>query len=118
MVLANELEAATLGDGLTPARLGATVVVVKHGADPAEVRLADGTTRTARGDALAPRPALRGWFHAVSFPVMATLGLVLVLASDVSLHGRVLLATYVGGVSPTGIQTYTASGGVYGFHHG
>ena len=61
--------------------------------DPA----ADGTTRTARGDALAPRPALRGWFHAVSFPVMATLGLVLVLASDVSLHGRVLLATYVGG---------------------
>ena len=46
VVLANELEAATLGDGLTPARLGATVVVVKHGADPAEVRLADGTTRT------------------------------------------------------------------------
>lgn len=44
VVLANELEAATLGEGLTPGRVGAEVVVVKHGADPAEVHLADGTT--------------------------------------------------------------------------
>lgn len=44
VVLANELEAATLGDALQPRRLGAEVVVVKHGAQPAELRLADGTT--------------------------------------------------------------------------
>lgn len=44
VVLANEREAAVLGDGLTPHRVRADVVVVKHGADPAEVRLADGRT--------------------------------------------------------------------------
>jgi len=44
VVLANELEAATLGAGLEPRRLGADVVVVKHGALPAELRLADGTS--------------------------------------------------------------------------
>lgn len=45
----------------------------------------------------AARPMLRGWAHAVSFPVMAVLGLVLVLRPDVSTHGRVLLAVYVAG---------------------
>ena len=37
VVLANELEAAVLGDGLHPTSLGGAVVVVKHGADPAVV---------------------------------------------------------------------------------
>jgi sugar/nucleoside kinase (ribokinase family) len=41
IVLANELEAAVLGPGLHPDRLGGAVVVVKHGAQPAVVMTAD-----------------------------------------------------------------------------
>lgn len=37
VVLANELEAAALGDGLHPDALGGAIVVVKHGAEPAVV---------------------------------------------------------------------------------
>ncbi|MFZ9628893.1 MAG: PAQR family membrane homeostasis protein TrhA [Ilumatobacteraceae bacterium] len=46
---------------------------------------------------LPDRPALRGWLHAVSFPVMTVLGLALVLRADVSAHGRLLLGVYVAG---------------------
>jgi sugar/nucleoside kinase (ribokinase family) len=46
VVLANELEAATIGDALTPARLGGATVVVKRGADPADVLLPDGSVHT------------------------------------------------------------------------
>ena len=37
VVFANELEAAVLGDGLRPERLGGAVVIVKHGPRPATV---------------------------------------------------------------------------------
>ena len=48
VVLANELEAATIGEALTPARLGGATVVVKRGPDPADVLLPDGRVEDAR----------------------------------------------------------------------
>lgn len=46
VVLANELEAATLGAQLTPQRLGGAVVVIKRGPEPADVVLPDGTVHS------------------------------------------------------------------------
>jgi len=43
VVLANELEAEVLGDGLRPDRLGGALVIVKNGAGPASVWQADGS---------------------------------------------------------------------------
>ena len=74
VVLANELEALTLGSLMSPDALGARIVVVKHGPDPAVVTTADGRSvsvpakvvpgvadTTGAGDAFAA-----GFLHALA----------------------------------------------------
>ena len=45
------------------------------------------------------KPLLRGWSHAVSFPLMVAVGVALVAFSTVSTTGRVVLGIYVGGTA-------------------
>ena len=44
-----------------------------------------------------PRPLLRGWTHAVSFPVWVLMGAGLIAWAQVPLRGRLLLSVYVAG---------------------
>lgn len=46
-----------------------------------------------------PKPLLRGWTHLVSFPLMAVLGVGMVLWANAPLSGRLLLLAYVAGTA-------------------
>lgn len=46
-----------------------------------------------------PPPLLRGWTHLVSFPLMVTCGIALVVLPHASLTDRLLLAIYAGGTA-------------------
>ena len=48
---------------------------------------------------LGPKPLLRGWAHLVSFPVWLIVGVLMLLLTDTTTAGRVLLAIYVGGTA-------------------
>ena len=48
-------------------------------------------------DTALPKPLLRGWSHAVSFPIWVLVGVALLLAANVGLAGRFLLGVYVVG---------------------
>ena len=48
---------------------------------------------------LGPKPLLRGWAHLVSFPVWLIVGVSMLLLTDTTTAGRVLLAIYVGGTA-------------------
>lgn len=45
------------------------------------------------------KPLLRGWAHAVSFPIMLTAGIAMLLAASTTLSSRLLLAVYVFGTA-------------------
>jgi hemolysin III len=45
------------------------------------------------------KPLLRGWTHAVSFPLMVIFGIGLLVLANVTLSGRLLLAVYVLGTA-------------------
>lgn len=46
-----------------------------------------------------PRPLLRGWSHAISFPLMVVVGTALVVWPQVPLSGRLLLTVYAVGTA-------------------
>ena len=46
-----------------------------------------------------PRPALRGWAHAISFPLWLVLGVTMITTADTGALGTALLAVYVGGTA-------------------
>ncbi len=45
------------------------------------------------------KPLLRGWTHAVSFPLMLVFGLAMLVLANATLSGRLLLAVYVVGTA-------------------
>lgn len=45
------------------------------------------------------KPLLRGWAHAVSFPIMLTAGIAMLVAASTTLSSRLLLAVYVFGTA-------------------
>lgn len=47
----------------------------------------------------APKPLLRGWTHAVSFPLMLVLGIGMLVLANATLSSRLLLALYVLGTA-------------------
>jgi hemolysin III len=52
---------------------------------------------TSPHDHAATKPLLRGWSHAVSFPIWMLVGVALLIAAHVGLAGRLLLGVYVVG---------------------
>jgi hemolysin III len=52
-----------------------------------------------RVDTTATKPLLRGWTHAVSFPLMVVFGLGMLVLANATLSGRLLLAVYVLGTA-------------------
>jgi sugar/nucleoside kinase (ribokinase family) len=94
VVLANELEADVLGEGLHPDLLGGAIVVVKHGAEPATVH--------ERGAApvLVPAIGLRGVRDTTGAGDAFAAGFLIALADgarpmDAAVHGHEVAATAV-----------------------
>ncbi len=46
-----------------------------------------------------PKPLLRGWTHAVSFPIMLVMGLAMILLANATMPSRLLLGVYVAGTA-------------------